>query len=93
MHILAVCGMGVGSSMIMKINIVNALKDLGITGATVEHCDLTSLSGTRADLIVVTKDLADNCKGHGEVIALSNIMQKVELKEQLRAFFAKQPSK
>lgn len=86
MKILAVCGMGIGSSMMLKINIDKALKELGLTDAEVEHCDLTSLAGAEADLIVVTNDLADNCRPYGDVIGLSNIMQKDELKEQLKAF-------
>jgi len=89
MKILAVCGMGFGSSMILKINIEKALKDLGVSGAEVEHCDLNSLAGTKSDVIVVTKDLADNCKPYGEVISLSNVMQRDELKAKLEGFINK----
>ena len=89
MKILAVCGMGIGSSMMLKINIEKVLEELGVTDAEVEHCDLTSLAGAKADLIVVTKDLVDNCRPYGEVITLSNIMRKDELREQLEAFINK----
>ena len=89
MKILAVCGMGIGSSMILKINIESVLKALGVTDAEVEHCDLTSLAGAKSDLIVVTNDLAENCKPYGEVIALVNIMKKDELKAKLEAFISK----
>jgi len=78
--------MGFGSSLMLKINIEKVLKELGVTDAEVEHCDLTSLAGTKSDLIIVSKDLADSCSGHGEVIALSNIMKKDELKTKLEAF-------
>ena len=77
---------GFGSSLMLKINIEKVLKELGVTDAEVEHCDLTSLAGTKSDLIIVSKDLADSCSGHGEVIALSNIMKKDELKTKLEAF-------
>jgi len=65
------------------------LARIGVTDAEVEHCDLTSLAGTKSDLIVVTNDLADNCKPYGEVIALANIMKKDELKAKLEAFIGK----
>ena len=68
MRILAVCGMGLGSSMILKINIQNALKELGVPDVAVDHCDLNSLAFEKADLIVVTRDLQANCERYGQVI-------------------------
>lgn len=41
MKILAVCGFGVGSSMVLKFTIEKALAELGIE-AEVENTDLTS---------------------------------------------------
>lgn len=78
--------MGFGSSMMLKINIEKVLKELGIADAEVEHCDLNSLSGVKSDLIIVSKDLVENCKPYGEVMSLSNIMKKDELKAKLEAF-------
>jgi ascorbate PTS system EIIB component len=83
MRILAVCGMGLGSSLILKINIQKALQELGVTGAEIEHCDLNSLAFEKADLIVVTRDLQASCESYGTVIALSNVMNKAELKTLL----------
>ncbi|MBR5627432.1 MAG: PTS sugar transporter subunit IIB [Thermoguttaceae bacterium] len=82
MKILAVCGMGFGSSMILKINILSVLKELKITGVEVEHCDLTTAQTQNPDLIVCMKDLAVVFEGR-KVIALTNIMNKAELKKRL----------
>ena len=83
MRILAVCGMGLGSSLMLKMNIQNALKELGVPDVQVEHCDLNSLAFEKADLIVVTRDLRANCERYGTVIALSSVMNRAELKEKL----------
>jgi ascorbate PTS system EIIB component len=83
MRILAVCGMGLGSSLMLKVNIQKALQELGVAGAEVEHCDLNSLAFEKADLIVVTRDLQASCERYGTVVALTNVMNKAELKSRL----------
>lgn len=86
MKILAVCGNGLGSSLILKIKIVSVLKELGCD-AEVEHCDLTSAHSEKADVIVVTKDLASNFTGSPNLITLASIMSTAELKEKLQKLF------
>jgi ascorbate PTS system EIIB component len=88
--ILAVCGMGMGSSMMLKINLLAALKELGVVGAEVEHCDLNSLRGAKPDLIVAAQDLAAACQGLGPVVALTSIMNKAEIRQKLAEFLDKQ---
>lgn len=83
MKILAVCGMGLGSSLMLKMNIQSVLRELKISGAQVEHCDINSLAFEKPDLIVVTRDLQASCAPYGPVVALSNIMNKAELKSRL----------
>lgn len=87
MKILAVCGNGLGSSLILKIKIVSVLKELGICDAEVEHCDLTSAHSEKADVIVVTKDLASNFTGAPNLITLASVMSAAELKEKLQELF------
>lgn len=83
MKILAVCGNGLGSSMILKLKILSVLKELGIDGIEVEHCDLTSASGEKADVIVITKDLASHFADAKNIISLASIMSAGELKDKL----------
>ena len=58
--ILAVCGMGVGTSMILKLQIQKALNELN-TNADIDIADIGTARGLAmsADLIVTTKDLAE----------------------------------
>lgn len=86
MKIVAVCGMGLGSSLILKMNIVAVLKEMGVSGCEVEHSDLTSVSGLSADLFVASSDLAPSLRTNVPVIALAGIMNKKELKEKLTPF-------
>ncbi len=82
--IVAVCGMGFGSSFIVDMNIKKVLKELGVTSIEVDHMDLGSAYPGVADLIICGKDLEDNCKRFGEVMALSNLLDKNELLEKLK---------
>lgn len=88
MKILAVCGMGIGSSLILKMNIDAALKGLRIEGVEVGHCDLTTARGSDADLLVATKDLAGALPADRTVLSLDSIMDKKGLAEKLAEFFA-----
>ena len=56
MRILTVCGMGSGSSLILKINVDEVLKQLGLK-ATVENIDASSYKSVPADMIFCTVDL------------------------------------
>ena len=81
--IVAICGMGFGSSFIVEMNIKNALKELGVKTIDVEHMDLGSAYPGVADLIICGKDLEDNCKRFGEVMPLTNLFDKKELLTKL----------
>ncbi len=74
--------------MILKIKIASVLKELGVANASVEHCDLTSAPGEKADVIVVTKDLASNFPDASNIISLASIMSTAELKEKLQKYIS-----
>jgi galactitol-specific phosphotransferase system IIB component len=78
-----------GSSMMLKINLLAVLKELGVTGAEVEHCDLNSIRGANADLVVAAQDLAAACQGQVPVVALTSIMNKAEIRQKLGDFLAR----
>lgn len=89
MLINTVCGNGLGSSLILKINVDKILKELGET-ADVEATDVGSAGSSGADLIVTTSQFESNLKTvNKEVIYVNNVMDKDDLKEQLTAYFAK----
>mgnify|MGYP001126008238 CR=1 FL=1 len=82
--IVAICGMGFGSSFIVELNIKNALKELGVKDIEVDHMDLGSAYPGVADLIICGKDLEDNCKRFGEVMPLNSLFDKKELMDKIK---------
>lgn len=89
MKIVCVCGLGMGSSLIMKMTVDKAARELGIK-AEVEHWDAGTVGGKEADLIVTTDDFADRFAGQKNVIYLRNCVSGAEAKEKLKAFLEKQ---
>lgn len=63
MKITCVCGMGMGSSLIAKMNIEGILSREGID-AEVDNCDLGSVSSKDSDWYVTTRELANNMPEH-----------------------------
>lgn len=59
---LAVCGFGLGSSMVLKMSIEKAAKERGID-CEVENTDLSSAKGTTADAVFTSQELGDDLKG------------------------------
>jgi len=61
LKILAVCGFGVGSSMVLKMTIEKACRKLGIE-AEVENTDTASVRGMKCDAIFTSFDLQDSIR-------------------------------
>lgn len=60
MKIVAVCGFGVGSSVIAKMNIESMLSQKNLdSDVSVDTVDLGSVTSVDADLYVTTHELAD----------------------------------
>ncbi len=85
MKVMVVCGHGLGTSLIMEMSVKKILTDLGIS-ADVDHQDLGSAKGTKADIFVGTKDIAEQLEAlqvEGKVVALKNMVDKVDMKARL----------
>ncbi|MBP9477512.1 MAG: PTS sugar transporter subunit IIB [Sebaldella sp.] len=79
MKILTVCGLGMGTSLILKMNIESVMKKNGIN-ANVEHIDVSTAKSTKADVIVTSNELVKNLEGHGaEIIVIKNFFDKEEI--------------
>jgi len=89
MKILAVCGFGVGSSMVLKMSIDKVIKELGIK-ATVENTDLSSAKATPADVYFTSNELLPELKAavKAPVYPVKKYMDTAEVKKQLEAFLA-----
>ncbi|SFL44501.1 PTS system, ascorbate-specific IIB component [Gracilibacillus orientalis] len=83
MKILAVCGMGFGSSMMLKMTVEQVLKELNQV-ADVETADFSTAASLPADLIVTNEEFAKQLDdGSKPVIAIENIADSQEVKEKL----------
>lgn len=86
---LAVCGFGVGSSMVLKMSIEKVAKERGVD-CEVENTDLSSAKGSRADAIFTSQELGDDLKGSTKapVYPIRRYMDKEEVGKALDDFLA-----
>ena len=85
--ILAVCGMGIGTSMLLKMQIDKVLKTLDIN-ADVELADISTARGLAmsADLIITSNELADRIgEVKAPIVSVSNFMDLEAITEGVRA--------
>lgn len=84
MKILAVCGFGVGSSMVLKMGIDKAARKLGLD-IEVENTDLTSARSTSCDAIFTSFDLAESLRDNVQVpvFPIKRYMNIEEITESL----------
>lgn len=89
MKILAVCGFGVGSSMVLKMTLDKVIKEMGID-ATVENTDVASAKATPADVYFTSAELAPDIEESTDkpVYAIKRYMDKGEVGDQLRKYLA-----
>jgi PTS system ascorbate-specific IIB component len=84
LSILAVCGAGVGSSVMMKSNAEEVLANHGIR-ARLNTADVTSAKSNSVDILITTKDIYKLIKDlkAEEVVILDNMVSVKELEEKL----------
>ena len=86
MKIVAICGAGIGSSGILKVNAERVLGRLGIE-AEVTAADLASLSVASADaqVILTSPEFVDSIgETNAEVVVIVNYFDTAELTDKLR---------
>ena len=85
MRIVAVCGMGIGTSVLLKMNIEKVLTQLGVS-ASVEAVDMTTAraAGFDADIIMTTPDLLPLLDGlAAKIIEIEHFFDLEELQTKL----------
>lgn len=85
MKIIAVCGMGIGTSVLLKLNAEKVLKMLDLE-ATVEAADVASVRKVSFDaqIILTTPDLLDQLQGlPAEIISIEHVFDLEELSIKL----------
>lgn len=89
MKILVCCGSGLGSSFMIEMNIKKIINELNVQ-AEVEHTDLSSAKGMKADIYVGTRDIATQLSSlEGEVVSLNSMIDLAELKGKLEEVLIK----
>ena len=85
MKIIAVCGMGIGTSVLLKMNAEKVLAQLGID-ATVEAADMTTARalGFEANIVLTTPELVASLQGlPAEIISIDHFFDLEELTRKL----------
>ena len=87
--IMCACGSGLGSSLMVQMNIDDVLAELGRTDVTVDHTTLSDVQPGAADLFVIGRDLENfvNDIPEEQKVVLVNIVDKNELRDKLKAKF------
>lgn len=85
MKILCVCGLGQGTSLILRMNVETVLRELGVQ-ADVENTDVSSASSERPDYIITSNELAQSLEGHSsKIIIVNNYFDMNEIKTALQS--------
>lgn len=83
MKIATLCGMGFGTSMMLKLFIDDILKAEGIK-AEVIPWDLGSFKGQQVDIIVAPIDMESHLRSApGKVVLIRNLVDKAEIKVKI----------
>ncbi|CAN7408188.1 PTS sugar transporter subunit IIB [Pseudarthrobacter oxydans] len=87
MKIVAVCGMGIGTSVLLKMNAEKVLQDLGID-ADIEAADIGVARGAAqtADVVLTSEEFAPEIGDvPAEVIVIENFFDLDEIHKKLSA--------
>jgi len=86
MRIVAVCGLGYGTSVILKNNIEKALKAIDYEGATVQAVGVAEARslGAEANIVMTTEELVPLLTGlNAEIIPIRHVIDIDEITKAL----------
>ena len=86
-HILTICGAGVGTSEILRVSAGRALQRLGIdaeiTATDVEH--VQELAADAQVILATSEHVASIGRSYAQIIVIDNILDQDELTTKLEA--------
>lgn len=85
--IMTACGSGIGSSLIIRMNVQKVLRAIGRDDIEVFNSTTSDAQKGAADLFVVGKDLEEFVKNLDHVITLDNIVSKDEIEMKIKEKF------
>ena len=80
MKIVAVCGFGVGSSLLLKISIDKVLKSLGYEEEA-ENTDITTAKSISCDAIFTSVDIADDLREERKDVKIYSVNKYMDVNE------------
>ena len=84
-QVLTVCGVGMGTSLILRMTAEDVFKELGLR-ARVLATDVSSAHGMPADILIAQEMHAGEFVGRVPVVvAVKNFIDKTEMREKLLA--------
>lgn len=88
LKILAACGSGMGSSMVIKMKIEKCLRELDVSDFTVDYCSIgeAKAQANGYDIVFASKYLIQELEGRttSKLLGLDNLMDDAEIKENLQ---------
>lgn len=88
MKIICVCGLGMGSSLILKMSVEKAMRELGVE-CDVEHWSAGTVDGMKPDIIVASEDFREEFAGRDNAVFVKNVVKSEEAKEKLREYLSR----
>jgi PTS system ascorbate-specific IIB component len=83
LSILAVCGMGLGSGLVLKMTIEKVLKELGVK-ASVNVSDVGSAKSQKPDIVVTSPEFASSfANSNVKLVLIKNYVDANEMKQKL----------
>jgi len=83
MRIATLCGMGFGTSMMLKLFIEDILKEIGMK-AEILPWDLGTYKGQKADIVIAPLDMKMHLTdSEAKVILMKSLVDRKELREKL----------
>ena len=81
--VATVCGMGLGTSMMLAMQVRQVLKDAGVD-ARVDPVDLGSFKSQPADVVVTTTSMSKQVSGTGaKVVLIDNLIDREQIKARV----------
>lgn len=87
LKVVIVCTFGAGSSQLLKMNIDDALRELGVENIETSVCDSGSYRGEKCDGIITLMSHSDMVQGHPTAKAyasIKGIFNKADIKEKIK---------
>jgi PTS system ascorbate-specific IIB component len=85
LEVVTVCGVGMGTSLIMRMTAEEVFKELGIR-AHVQATDVSSARGMHADVVIGQAMHTGELVGHfPAVVTVENFIDKNEMREKILA--------